>query len=470
MVESFKRYYHNSFLDSQRQEAYNLFLGHYIYAQGQPMLWDLVTDYYLHHADPREWSTRLRRSYIDWYTPEFLHEPTMPPVAMEEHSRFRGNDTRDTCDDYWLEYYRPTAVSSFSKIFSLRMNSTSKPDPEGVIDPSPFRVRSGGLNESPSRKRRRRRSSRMGFGGNGGSVAESCGYKSDDASSQTSRSILSEKLVTPSSSHWSLLPPMEIKTLIDDRLSAMPGGDGLKGKMTTAIPTAPVLATADDLDPSLVTEKPIPAQRTLEQFVLDSLNPSVTRTEAEEYQRYLDHPLHLPLVVSTSSNMGLPPTTKPASMEEISSQPPNLSIEYARYLNLANLVTVTTGIITTPRTLPLLPTPTKAAAPLLPSRTSALENLNDHIENGRGNANTNVASTMVAAAAVPQSDHDEAMTADLGSSMMMTEDDLADYVDYLTVSENPLTVTEADAPKKRYKAYRQWLKGRSLFKQQRVEP
>jgi phosphatidylinositol 3,5-bisphosphate 5-phosphatase len=61
MVESFKRYYNNSFLDGQRQEAYNLFLGNYVFSQGGPMLWDLATDYYLHHADPRAWSGKGRR-------------------------------------------------------------------------------------------------------------------------------------------------------------------------------------------------------------------------------------------------------------------------------------------------------------------------------------------------------------------------------------------------------------------------
>src|SRR5437762_4074499 len=77
MVESFKRYYNNSFLDGQRQEAYNLFLGNYIFAQGQPMLWDLATDYYLHHADPRAWSDKRRRSYIKWFTPEFLENRSL---------------------------------------------------------------------------------------------------------------------------------------------------------------------------------------------------------------------------------------------------------------------------------------------------------------------------------------------------------------------------------------------------------
>jgi hypothetical protein len=36
--------------------------------------------------------------------------------------------------------------------------------------------------------------------------------------------------------------------------------------------------------------------------------------------------------------------------------------------------------------------------------------------------------------------------------------------------EEPLTVTDEDGNKKRYKAYRQWLRGKSLFKQSKVDP
>ena len=78
MVESFKRYYNNSFLDGQRQEAYNLFLGNYIWSANGPLLWDLTSDYHLHHTDPRLWTSNMRRSYIDWYTPQYLEPRSMP--------------------------------------------------------------------------------------------------------------------------------------------------------------------------------------------------------------------------------------------------------------------------------------------------------------------------------------------------------------------------------------------------------
>ena len=50
-----------------------------------------------------------------------------------------------------------------------------------------------------------------------------------------------------------------------------------------------------------------------------------------------------------------------------------------------------------------------------------------------------------------------------------SEEDFAVYSDLLHVSDNPLNVTEGDAQKKRYKAYKKWLMGKSLFKQQPVD-
>jgi len=39
----------------------------------------------------------------------------------------------------------------------------------------------------------------------------------------------------------------------------------------------------------------------------------------------------------------------------------------------------------------------------------------------------------------------------------------------ISLTVNPLMVSEGDGSKKRYKAYRKWLMGKSLFKQQRVD-
>ncbi|KAI9886269.1 MAG: H(+)-transporting V1 sector ATPase subunit D [Watsoniomyces obsoletus] len=364
MVESFKRYYHNSFLDSQRQEAYNLFLGNYIFTQGQPMLWDLPTDYYLHHTNPRMWSGHQRRSYINWFTPSNLQDWKMPALTEHHHHHHHhhplGNsseeeeDANNPIDDFWLEYYRPLAVSSFQKIFSYRINSTLKYIPYKTdqedhhhIDPSPFRVRNALLRQSPRRRRTRRSVT----------ASDPYGYKSDDNSSQTSHSVVSEKLPPPHpSQQWPVfLSPTDEKKFDKELFHQQRKKDSPKKSNPLALP-----------HPSTTTER---AQRTLDQFITDSLNPTVTQHEAEEYQRYLDHPQTLTPVVSTDI-------------------PPGQALEFTEYLQLNN------------------------------------------------------------------------------TDIRCAEVDLVEFTEYLNVVENPLEVTEADKPKKRYKAYRQWLKGKSLFRQQ----
>lgn len=147
MMESFKRYYHNSFLDYQRQEAYNLFLGNYVWSHGQPMLWDLTTDYYLHHNDPRGWLDRGRRNYYTWYTPEFLKPRALPTIESRRCANVASHNGKvDEYDDYWLECYRPTALSSLEKVYSYRIAAHNKllPDKshrETKWDYSPFKVR-----------------------------------------------------------------------------------------------------------------------------------------------------------------------------------------------------------------------------------------------------------------------------------------------------------------------------------------
>lgn len=123
------------------------------------MLWDLATDYYLHHADPRDWSAAKQTSYINWYTPSHLHDRKIPPLVP-----LRGPIVSlpvEFFDDYWLEYYRPATLSSFPKMFAYKMNSTIKYIPlkltqDGRYGLSPFRVRTtDGDAETDKRKAKR---------------------------------------------------------------------------------------------------------------------------------------------------------------------------------------------------------------------------------------------------------------------------------------------------------------------------
>lgn len=355
MVESFKRYYNNSFLDKQRQEAYNLFLGNYKFVQGQPMLWDLSTDYYLHHTDPRLWSGQKRKTYIQWFTPEYLDGPVMPEDT-ELQGHLAGKPL-DFFDEYWCEYYRPLALSSFQKMFSYKMNSTLRYIPfkstkEGKYDLSPFRVRDGHEHGSPDKGQQKK----------GVTIADPGKKPKEEQKAQSAHSLPPSKRALPA---W-----------LQSQLGEQPS------------PQHSILKDPDNEDKDGMSrvqavkeknafkDKSAVTQWTLDQFVTNSLNPSVADTEAHEYQRYISHPLTLPLVVTADV-------------------PPNPNLEFLGYVN--------------------------------------------------------------------------SISADAVNSMHSTEDDLADYAEFLEIGEDPLTVTEADTAKKRYKAYRQWVKGKSLFKQ-RVDP
>jgi hypothetical protein len=364
MVESFKRYYNNSFLDGQRQEAYNLFLGNYIFAQGQPMLWDLATDYYLHHADPRAWSGKGRRSYINWYTPEYLEKRVLPK-HVDPCGQTVGKPL-GYFDDYWPEYYKPLSVSSLMKIFAFmgKMNSTLRYIPfrsaqEGRYDLSPFKVRTELDQDVPDKKKLKK-----GVTIVDPSEEQETPPPDDDTASIKSGTTATTKRI--SIQRW--LQPIHEK-------SDFPHGIMKEPQQPEAEPPKQKLTPLD---------KSKAAQWTFTQVVHESLNPSVSTQETDDYARYISHPQTLPLVVSTEI---------PAEID-------------AEYLDYVNGSWRDIGIVS---------------------------------------------------------------TGEEGIGLGLGREDLAEYKDFLAVAENPLTVTEDDLPKKRYKAYRKWLLGKSLFKQQPID-
>lgn len=348
MIESFKRYYNNSFLDNQRQEAYNLFLGNYVFAKDQPMLWDLNTDYYLHHADPKDWSATKTGNYVNWFTPEFLKERTIPPLARPQRKGAAESHAVDFYDDYWLEYYRPATLSSFPKMFAYKMNSTIKYIPinstkDGHYDLSPFKVRIEDIDHDKKKAKK------------GGALSPNPSARNQD----DNESIASDRTASRGVSfRW--LQPAHKDT------EQQPKGTQFDTSATDAAKTK-----------QTALEKSDAAQWTFTKAVDDSLNPSVSAHEADDYARYIKHPQNLPLVVSSDT---------PADVD---------SSEYEAYVN---------------------------------------GEWQEH-----------------------------------GLMVLENENEAELYAELLKIGENPLTVTEEDGPKKRYKAYRKWLRGKSFFKQQPLD-
>lgn len=359
MIESFKRYYNNSFLDSQRQEAYNLFLGNYVYTPGQPMLWELTTDYYLHHSNPRDWLPNNIGNYINWFNPANLKERNADGAIVPVASAAVPKPV-EFFDDYWLEYYRPSTLSSFPKMFAFKMNSTIKYIPikstqDGKYDLSPFRVRiEQHHHDVEADKKKAAKKNATSASKPPSSPLSQVAMTDDGTASITSDSAQPRGM---SLGRW--LHPTQEKTL------------GLVNAMDT------VMEIDATKTKQSAIEKFKAEQWTFTKAVKDSLDPSVDQHEADDYARYIHHPQNLPLVVSSDT---------PVDID---------SSEYQ-----------------------------------------------DYVHGG---------------------------WQDRGLMVSGSEEEMDLYAQLLKIGENPLTVTEEDAPKKRYKAYRKWLKGKSFFKQQPLD-
>ncbi|GFH19714.1 SAC domain-containing protein, partial [Haematococcus lacustris] len=78
VITSIRRFYSNSITDAEKQDAINLFLGNYVPSTpGQPELWELENDVYLHATDPST-GRRKRDSLLagSW--------PSGPPHSLSD--------------------------------------------------------------------------------------------------------------------------------------------------------------------------------------------------------------------------------------------------------------------------------------------------------------------------------------------------------------------------------------------------
>jgi hypothetical protein len=466
MVESFKRYYHNSFLDSQRQEACNLFLGNYIHAEGQPMLWELQTDYYLHHADPRFWLSNPRRNYINWYTPEFLNDRSLPPLKSthKKHMELIRKGATGQ-DDYWMEYYRPLAVTSFLKVYAFRLNCPPVKEkdtsyPSRLEDASPFVVRrkqqEHGIGAKDMKKPARK----------GVTILEP---SSDTESRRASiaRRHQGMRLHIPDTN-----PPVTQSILRDPHFETHmpPSGTTAFQSMTNSSSTA----LSANFRPA---NKALMHQWSLTQFYENSLNPSITATEQEEYEHYIQHPLNLPLVVSNEAPVTADPTAMQffeyLDMSDTGVQPAQPAqaddeSDYETfYYSVPGLPRIDTDVASV-RSLPLqLQRPSSSASFSYPLTPFSHPHSSQYQHKAFAHNFQALERDRRYETEVP--DYEDT-AAPANEKWKTPEEDIEEFEEFLKVKNNPLDVEEADGAKKRYKAYRQWLRGKSFFKQSKVDP
>ncbi|GAB5587403.1 phosphatidylinositol-3 [Umbelopsis nana] len=157
MIEAIRRYYTNAFVDAEKQDAINLFLGNYVPEEGKPPLWELSSDYHLHNEDPR--MRTKRRHYRKWWSENLFQDKddnasdNSLRVPRELISSTNEPDESDPYRGYWVEYYEPKRLTMLDTLFAYTMNGTAKYRPYRLVptirdgkqietfDYSPFTVR-----------------------------------------------------------------------------------------------------------------------------------------------------------------------------------------------------------------------------------------------------------------------------------------------------------------------------------------
>ncbi|CAL8318131.1 unnamed protein product [Merluccius merluccius] len=147
IMQTLSRYYSNAFSDADRQDAINLFLQVYQPSELRPHLWELPTDFYLHHKSSMALAQE-RRSYTYWWSEGVL---SFLPVAYDEVSceenmkkvKVKRVNRYDEAIDIYTEFFKPYELTSFDDTFCIAMtNSAREFMPKTVgVDPSPFTVR-----------------------------------------------------------------------------------------------------------------------------------------------------------------------------------------------------------------------------------------------------------------------------------------------------------------------------------------
>ncbi|KAM6954534.1 polyphosphoinositide phosphatase [Aplochiton taeniatus] len=147
IMQTLSRYYSNAFSDADRQDAINLFLQVYQPSDNKPHLWELPTDFYLHHRNTMALSYE-RRSYTYWWLEDILTYLPLPydEVPCEENLKrmlVKRVNRYDESIDTYTEFFKPYELTCFDDTFCIAMtNSAREFMPKTVgVDPSPFTVR-----------------------------------------------------------------------------------------------------------------------------------------------------------------------------------------------------------------------------------------------------------------------------------------------------------------------------------------
>ncbi|XP_012222338.1 polyphosphoinositide phosphatase isoform X2 [Linepithema humile] len=143
IMQTLSRYYSNTFSDQEKQHTINLFLGLFIPEEGKPPIWELVTDYYLHHPPACQYS-RKTRLLTQWWDKNVMK---CLPYALNEVTKscsemIQVQNSMEEMIDVYYDYHRPYELSLLSEVYAYKISHSVRDFmPQSTTCYSPFAVR-----------------------------------------------------------------------------------------------------------------------------------------------------------------------------------------------------------------------------------------------------------------------------------------------------------------------------------------
>lgn len=143
IMQTLSRYYSNTFSDQEKQHTINLFLGLFIPQEGKPSIWELPTDYYLHHKPACKY-LRKGRLLTQWWDKNVLK---CLPYAFNEVTKtcsemIQVQSTTEEMIDIYFDYHRSNELFSLLDLYAYKINHSVRDFmPHFTTNFSPFAVR-----------------------------------------------------------------------------------------------------------------------------------------------------------------------------------------------------------------------------------------------------------------------------------------------------------------------------------------
>ncbi|KAJ4450362.1 hypothetical protein ANN_01783 [Periplaneta americana] len=156
IMQTLSRYYSNTFSDAEKQHTMNLFLGLFIPEENKPPIWEIMTDYYLHHPQALGQKKLRRVPQSQWWDSEVLKcLPRAYDEVYKSCSEIVQVNREEEMVDGYLDYHRPYEFSLLSEMFAYKISHSVRDFmPHFTTNFSPFtvRIRPGRRREETSSK------------------------------------------------------------------------------------------------------------------------------------------------------------------------------------------------------------------------------------------------------------------------------------------------------------------------------